>query len=178
MQDNFYLENGLIPLTHTSSVQIRYMEEHPPSAGPIRIVSPGTVYRNEDEDSTHIWVFHQLEGLVVDEGISLGDLKGTLEFMMKTLLGEAAQVKLSPSFFPYTEPSLEVYARVDKDSPWIEMAGAGMVHPDVLQKAGIEPAKYSGFAFGAGLERLAAIKYGITDVRYFWRPDLRFIGQF
>lgn len=179
MQDTFYLSRGGIPRTHTSSVQIRYMEKHAlDDKGPIRIISPGKVYRNEDEDPTHIWAFHQLEGLVIDKGITLADLKGTLNYMMRALLGEQAEVKLLPSYFPYTEPSLEVHARANKDSEWLEMAGAGMVHPQVLANVGIDAAEYSGFAFGAGLERLAAIRHGVDDIRYFWRPDLRFIKQF
>lgn len=175
MQDTFYLENGAVPRTHTSSVQIRYMEKQPP---PIRIIAPGKVYRNEDEDATHLWAFNQLEGLVVDKGITLADLKGTLEYMMRSVFGPETEVKLQPSFFPYTEPSLEVHARLSKDSKWLELAGAGMVHPQVLRNVGIDPAVYSGFAFGVGLERLASIKHGVTDIRYFWRPNLKFLEQF
>lgn len=184
-QDTFYLENGAIPRTHTSSVQIRYMEERKP---PIRIIAPGKVYRNEDEDSRHSWMFIQVEGLVVDKDISLGDLKGTLEFMLKDLFGQQAQIRLRPDHFPYTEPSIEVDASCAvcvgggcatcSHTGWIELLGAGMVHPQVLRNVGIDPAVYSGFAFGVGLERLAAIKYGVDDLRYFWRPDLKFLEQF
>jgi len=173
-QDTFYLEKGNLPRTHTSGVQIRYMESHKP---PIRIIAPGKVYRNEDEDTTHSWIFHQLEGLVVDEGISLADLKGTLLAMLQGVLGEGAELRLRPNYFPYTEPSLEVDGRVP-GGPWLELGGAGMVHPQVLRNVGIDPERYSGFAFGFGPERIAALKYGITDVRVFWRPDLRILEEF
>lgn len=184
-QDTFYLENGTIPRTHTSSVQIRYMEEHNP---PIRIIAPGRVYRNEDEDARHSWMFTQVEGLVVDEGIKLSDLKGTLESMLKGLFGQQAQIRLRPNYFPYTEPSIEVDAscavcigegcNICSKTGWIELLGAGMVHPQVLRNVGIDPEIYSGFAFGVGLERLAAIKYGVDDLRHFWRPNLKFLEQF
>lgn len=175
MQDTFYLENGAVPRTHTSSVQIRYMEKNKP---PIRIIAPGKVYRNEDEDTTHIWSFNQIEGLAVDRGITLGDLKGTLLFMLKALFGEEAELRLRPNYFPYTEPSVEMDGRPNKNSPWLELGGAGMVHPRVLRNVNIDPAVYSGFAFGFGLERMASIKYGVDDLRHFWRPDLRFSEQF
>jgi phenylalanyl-tRNA synthetase alpha chain len=193
MQDTFYLEEANLPRTHTSSVQIRHMIKHRQNL-PIRIVAPGKVYRNEDEDARHSWSFFQLEGLVVDEGISLADLKGTLQTMMQGVLGEDAQVRLRPNYFPYTEPSVEMDAtcvvchgtgRV-ADSPchlcggtgWLELGGAGMVHPKVLENVGIDPVRYSGFAFGFGPERIAAIKYGVDDVREFWRPNLKFLEQF
>lgn len=185
MQDTFYLDNNLLPRTHTSGVQVRYMEANKP---PIRIIAPGKVYRNEDEDPTHLWMFHQIEGLVVDKGISLGDLKGTLTAMLKGLLGDETQLRLRPSYFPYTEPSVEVDAtcvickgkgcRTCAGTGWIELGGAGMVHPEVLLRVGIDPSVYSGFAFGFGPERIAAIKYQIPDIRYFWRPDIRFLEQF
>ncbi|MBI3984085.1 phenylalanine--tRNA ligase subunit alpha [Candidatus Microgenomates bacterium] len=175
MQDTFYITNGAIPRTHTSSVQIRYMEKHQP---PIRIIAPGKVYRNEDEDANHLWAFNQIEGLVVDKGVSLGDLKGTLEYLLRAVFGPQTEIKLVPSFFPYTEPSLEVHARLNKQAAWLEMLGAGMVHPQVLRNVGIDPAVYSGFAFGVGLERLAKVRYGVDDIRYFWRPNLRFLEQF
>lgn len=187
MQDTFYLENGAIPRTHTSSVQIRHMENNKP---PIRIIAPGRVYRNEDEDATHVWAFHQIEGLVVDEGISLADLKGTLLYMLKGMFGEDTEVRLRPNYFPYTEPSLEADAscvvcerqtadcKTCKGTGWVELLGAGMVHPQVLRNVGIDPRKYSGFAFGFGLERAAAIKHQVADLRDFWRPDLRFLEQF
>lgn len=186
-QDTFYLDNGLIPRTHTSPVQIRYMEEHAP---PVRIIAPGKVYRNEDEDATHIWAFHQLECLVVDEGVRLSDLKGTLEYMLRSLYGEETQLRLRPDYFPYTEPSLEVDAscqtcahiqgacRVCKDSGWVELGGAGMVHPNVLRNVGLDPEVYSGFAFGFGLERMVSIQYQIPDLRELWRPNMKFLEQF
>lgn len=190
-QETFYLENGAIPRTHTSPVQIRYMEQHPPDEGPVRIIAPGKVYRNEDEDATHIWSFHQVEGLVVDRNIRLSDLKGTLEFMLKGLFGESTQLRLRPDHFPYTEPSVEMDAscmmcseadrdqcRVCKGTGWVELGGAGMVHPHVLRNVGVNPEDYSGFAFGFGLERLAAIKYHVADLRELWRPDLQFLEQF
>lgn len=182
MQDTFYLENGTLPRTHTSTVQIRYMENHQP---PIRIIAPGKVYRNEDEDATHLWMFNQLEGLVVDEGVSIGDLKGTLLTMMQGLLGSDSEIRLRQNYFPYTEPSVEVDARSggfalesEYRGEWLELLGAGMVHPKVLANVGIDPERYTGFAFGLGLERLAAIKYGISDIREFWRPNLKFLEQF
>jgi phenylalanyl-tRNA synthetase alpha chain len=193
MQDTFYLENGLIPRTHTSSVQIRHMEQNRKTL-PIRIIVPGKVYRNEDEDARHSWSFNQLEGLVVDQGISLSDLKGTLEAMMKGVLGEATSLRLRPSYFPYTEPSVEMDATcvichgtgsIDQarchlcgGSGWLELGGAGMVHPQVLKNVEIDPGRYSGFAFGFGPERIATIKYGVDDVREFWRPNLKFLEQF
>lgn len=187
MQDTFYLDNGFIPRTHTSSVQIRYMEANPP---PVRIIAPGKVYRNEDEDATHIWSFHQLECLVVDRGVRLSDLKGTLEYMLRSLFGEAALLRLRPDYFPYTEPSLEVDAscllcgedsaacRVCKGTGWVELGGAGMVHPNVLRNVGLDPKEYSGFAFGFGLERMVAVQYQLPDLRDLWRPDLKFLEQF
>lgn len=191
MQDTFYLEGEHLPRTHTSGIQIRYMQEHQP---PIRIIAPGKVYRNEDEDARHSWIFYQIEGLVVDEGISLGDLKGTLLAMMQGILGEGTDVRLRPNYFPYTEPSVEMDAtcaachgsgQVGKQAcvlcggtGWLELGGAGMVHPNVLRNAGINPDKYSGFAFGFGPERIATIKYGVDDVRQFWRPNLSFLEQY
>jgi phenylalanyl-tRNA synthetase alpha chain len=185
MQDTFYLINGAIPRTHTSSVQIRYMENNKP---PIKIVSAGKVHRNENEDATHSWIFQQIEGLVVDENITFGDLKGTLETFAKAILGEDTKTRFRPSFFPYTEPSAELDAscphckgagcRSCGYSGWLELLGSGMVHPWVLSNMGIDPNKYSGFAFGMGPERIAAIKYMIPDIRYFWHPDIRFLEQF
>lgn len=187
MQDTFYLETGAVPRTHTSSVQIRHMEKHQP---PIRVIAPGNVYRNEDEDATHLWAFTQMEGLVVDEGISLADLKGTLLFMFRSILGEQIKIDLRPNFFPYVEPALEVHiscvicnqkdpkCRTCKGTGWIEMLGAGMVHPRVLHNVGIDPKRFSGFAFGGGLERIAAIKHRVPDIREFWRPNLKFLEQF
>jgi phenylalanyl-tRNA synthetase alpha chain len=193
MQDTFYLEGGNLPRTHTSGIQIRHMEAHKDDL-PIRIVAPGKVYRNEDEDSRHSWSFYQIEGLVVDEGISLADLKGTLEQMMRGILGNDTNVRLRSNYFPYTEPSVEMDAtcvickgtgklenevcHLCSGTGWLELGGAGMVHPQVLRNVGIDPEKYSGFAFGFGPERLAAIKYGVDDVREFWRPNFKFLEQF
>ncbi len=188
MQDTFYLENGAVPRTHTSSVQIRHMENNNP---PIRVIAPGKVYRNEDEDATHIWSFRQVEGLVVDYDISLSDLKGTLEYMLKGLFGEDTELRLRSNYFPYTEPSVEMdascmvcneasrrHCRVCKGTGWVELGGAGMVHPQVLRNVGVDPEEYSGFAFGFGLERITAVKYQLTDLRDLWRPDIRFLRQF
>jgi phenylalanyl-tRNA synthetase alpha chain len=193
MQDTFYLEEAHLPRTHTSSVQIRYMMEHKDNL-PIRIIAPGKVYRNEDEDARHSWTFYQIEGLVVDQGVSLSDLKGTLETMMKGVLGDDTQIRLRSNYFPYTEPSVEMDATcvichgtgfIDEHScslcggtGWLELGGAGMVHPQVLRNVGIDPDIYSGFAFGFGPERIATIKYGVADVREFWRPSFRFLEQF
>lgn len=193
MQDTFYLEGGHLPRTHTSAVQIRYMLEHKDTL-PIRIIAPGKVYRNEDEDARHSWSFYQIEGLVVDEGIGLGDLKGTLEAMMRGVLGEDTEIRLRSNYFPYTEPSVEMDATcvichgsgkvANKDctlctaTGWLELGGAGMVHPQVLENVGIDSAKYSGFAFGFGPERIATLKYGVGDVREFWRPNFKFLEQF
>lgn len=193
MQDTFYLENGLVPRTHTSGIQIRHMLENRDSL-PIRIVAPGKVYRNEDEDSRHSWSFYQIEGLVVDEGISLSDLKGTLEVMLRGLLGDETKIRLRSNYFPYTEPSVEMDAtcvvcagsgqfegkncHLCSGTGWLELGGAGMVHPQVLRNVGIDPERYRGFAFGFGPERIAAIKYGVDDVREFWRPNFKFLEQF
>lgn len=185
MQDTFYLEGGNLPRTHTSGMQIRFMENNQP---PIRIIVPGKVYRNEDEDARHSWIFYQIEGLVVDKGVSLADLKGTLLAMAQGVLGKDAQVRLRPNYFPYTEPSVEMDATcilckgagcdVCSGTGWLEMGGAGMVHPQVLRNVGLDPDVYSGFAFGFGPERLAMIKYQMPDVREFWRPNLKFLEQF
>ena len=194
LQDTFYLEEGNLPRTHTSGIQIRHLEAHKNSL-PVRIIAPGKVYRNEDEDARHSWSFYQIEGLVVDKGISLADLKGTLEAMMRGVLGEATAVRLRPNYFPYTEPSVEMDATcvicsgsgylasgdgcaICERTGWLELGGAGMVHPQVLRNVGIDPDVYSGFAFGFGPERIAAIKYGVNDVREFWRPNFAFLEQF
>ncbi len=193
MQDTFYLEEAHLPRTHTSGIQIRHLELHKDEL-PVRIIAPGKVYRNEDEDARHSWTFHQIEGLVVDEGISLADLKGTLEAMMRGILGDQTKLRLRSNYFPYTEPSVEMDATCvvcggtgklgEKDchlcggSGWLELGGAGMIHPQVLRNIGIDPMVYSGFAFGFGPERIAAIKYGVDDVREFWRPNFAFLEQF
>ncbi|MEI6267018.1 MAG: phenylalanine--tRNA ligase subunit alpha [bacterium] len=185
MQDTFYLKNGAIPRTQTSSVQIRYMEDNKP---PIKIISPGKVHRNENEDATHSWVFHQLEGLVIDEGVTFADLKGTLELVAKKIFGPDTKTRFRPNFFPYTEPSAEMDASCPQcngrgcrscgGTGWLELLGAGMVHPQVLRNMGIDPEKYSGFAFGLGIDRIAMIKHQIPDARLFWHPDVRFLEQF
>jgi len=185
MQDTFYLKDGHVLRTHTSPMQIRYMERHKP---PVKIVSPGKVYRNEDEDASHSWSFHQVEGLVIDKNITLADLKGTLEVFAKSIFGPRVKTRFRPSFFPYTEPSAELDAScphcVGKGcrscgySGWVELLGSGMVHPKVLKTMGVDPNEYSGFAFGLGPERIAMIKYEIPDIRYFWHPDERFLEQF
>jgi len=185
MQDTFYLTDGNLPRTHTSSVQIRYMENHKP---PIKIISVGKVHRNENEDATHSWIFHQVEGLVVGEGVTFADLKGTLDLVAKKILGPDTKTRFRPNFFPYTEPSAEMDATCPQckgagcrscgGTGWLELLGSGMVHPNVLRNMGIDPEKYSGFAFGLGVERIAMIKHNIPDVRYFWHPDTRFLEQF
>lgn len=185
MQDTFYLEGGNLPRTHTSGMQIRFMENNQP---PIRIICPGKVYRNEDEDARHSWTFYQIEGLVVDKDISLADLKGTLLAMVQGVFGKDTQIRLRPNFFPYTEPSVEMDAtcimchgqgcNVCSGTGWLELGGAGMVHPQVLRNVGLDPDVYSGFAFGFGPERLALIKYQVPDVREFWRPNMKFLEQF
>lgn len=185
MQDTFYLEGGNVARTHTSGMQIRHMEQNQP---PIRIISPGKVYRNEDEDPRHIWSFMQVEGLVIDEGIGVADLKGTLLSMVRGLLGNDTEIRLRPNYFPYTEPSIEVDAscpichskgcNLCSQTGWVELLGSGMVHPQVLMNVGIDHKRYSGFAFGVGLERLAAVKYQIPDLRELWRPNLKFLEQF
>lgn len=185
MQDTFYLDDGNLPRTHTSGMQIRHMEQTKP---PIRIISPGKVYRNEDEDARHIWSFMQMEGLVVDEGIGVAELKGTLLALVRGILGDKMEIRLRPNYFPYTEPSIEIDAScvvchgkgcgLCSHTGWVELLGSGMVHPQVLKNVGIDPVKYSGFAFGVGLERLAAVKYQVPDLREFWRPNLKFLEQF
>lgn len=185
MQDTFYLAGSedshgnfrLLPRTHTSGVQIRTMEQQDP---PVRIIAPGRVYRNETEDATHSAVFAQVEGLMVDDQTTFTDLKGILEEMVRRLLGTDAKLRFRPSFFPYTEPSAEI----DVSSPhlrggeWLELAGAGMVHPAVLERVGYDTQQYRGWAFGLGPARIAMLKYGITDLRTFYNPDIRVQEQF
>ncbi len=180
MQDTFYVEgspNILRP--HTSPVQIRYMQSHQP---PIRIICPGRVYRC-DHDATHSPMFHQIEGLWVDEGISLADLKGTLtQFFRAFFEREDMQIRFRPSYFPFVEPGVEVdmeWGRTaDGQVKWLEIGGAGVVHPQVLRNGGIDPEKYSGFAFGMGLDRLAMLQYGVSDLRLFFENDVKFLAQF
>jgi phenylalanyl-tRNA synthetase alpha chain len=184
-QDTFYVENGFVLRTQTSSVQIRTMEKKKP---PIKIIAPGRVYRSDQVDATHSPVFHQLEGLVVDRGVTLGDLKGALSAFARELFGETTQVRFRPHHFPFTEPSAEMDAscffcggkgcRVCKDSGWIELLGCGVVHPKVLSMSGISPDEYSGFAFGMGLDRIAMLRFGISDLRLMYENDVRFLRQF
>ena len=188
-QDTFYLKNeveNFLLRSQTSTAQVRAMESNE-EKGPIRIVCPGKVYRR-DEDATHSHQFMQIEGLVIDKNISMADLKGTLEVMMKRILGEKTQVRFRPSFFPFTEPSVEVDVTcfkcggkgcsLCKQTGWIEVLGAGMVHPDVLTMSGYDPKVYQGFAFGTGIDRMAMFKYNIPDIRTIYGNDIRFIEQF
>lgn len=185
MSDTFYINDDIVLRTQTSPVQVRAMEKMKP---PIRIISPGRCFRNDTPDATHSPMFHQLEGLVIDKGITLGDLKGTLEVFVKTFLGENTKIKFRPHYFPFTEPSAEVDAscfkcggvgcNFCKGSGWIELLGAGMVHPNVLRNGGIDPEEYGGFAFGMGIDRLTMLKYGIDDIRLFFENDMRFLKQF
>lgn len=184
-QDTFYITENTLLRTQTSPVQIRVMEKTSP---PIRIISPGRVYRSDAVDATHSPLFHQIEGLVVDKGITMADLKGTLEIFVKRLYGEDAVVRFRPHHFPFTEPSAEVDVmcfscrgegcRLCKGEGWIEILGCGMVHPKVLQNCGIDPEEYSGFAFGLGLERVVMRRFNIDDLRLFFENDLRFLDQF
>ena len=184
-QDTFYINENVILRTQTSPVQIRTMEKQSP---PIRVISPGRVYRSDAVDATHSPLFHQIEGLVVDKGVTMADLKGTLEIFVKRLYGEDAVVRFRPHHFPFTEPSAEVDVmcfschgegcRLCKGEGWIEILGCGMVHPKVLQNCGIDPEEYSGFAFGMGLERVVMRRFNIDDLRLFFENDLRFLDQF
>ena len=184
-QDTFYIGENVLLRSQTSPVQVRTMEHQKP---PIRIISPGRVYRSDALDATHSPLFHQLEGLVVDKGITMGDLKGTLEIFAKKLFGESTRIRFRPHHFPFTEPSAEVDVscfvcggkgcRLCKGEGWIEILGAGMVHPFVLSNCNIDPEEYSGFAFGLGLERIAMTRYGIDDIRLFYENDERFLEQF
>lgn len=184
-QDTFYITDNILLRTQTSSVQVHVMENQKP---PIRIISPGRVYRSDAVDATHSPIFHQIEGLVVDKGITMGDLKGTLETLMKKLYGDDCKIRLRPHHFPFTEPSCEVDiscymcggkgCSVCKGEGYIELLGAGMVHPKVLAGCGIDTEIYSGFAFGMGLERMVTARYNISDMRLLYENDLRFLEQF
>jgi phenylalanyl-tRNA synthetase alpha chain len=183
MQDSFYLagQSDLVMRTHTSPVQVRYMKSRQP---PIRMICPGKVFRNEATDATHEAQFFQLEGLMVDKDISLGHMKGVLEYFFTRFFGGEVQVRFRPSFFPFVEPGVEVdmmiaYNPDNKLSgKWIEIMGAGMVHPNVLTASGVDASIYQGFAFGMGVDRLAVLKYGIDDIRLMYNGDLRFVNQF
>src|SRR6266849_994347 len=184
-QDTFYLPDGRLLRTHTSTVQIRTMESAPP---PIRVIAPGAAYRNEEINATHSAQFHQIEGLYVDEGVSVADLKGALEFFMHELFGAGTEVEFRPHYFPFTEPSLEVYVKskaLKGGEQWIEVAGSGVVHPAVFEAVNkargdkaYDPEKWSGYAFGLGMDRLAMILFDIPDIRLFAQNDLRFLRQF
>ncbi len=180
-QDTFYLATAERPLlrTHTSSVQIRVMKSQPP---PIRIVVPGRVFRRDNADATHNPTFHQIEGLYVDKNVTIGDLKGTVEFVFRELMGKDTKIRFRPHYFSYTEPSLEIdftnslVKKLGKD--WLEIAGCGMVHPQVFENVGYDPEVWTGWAFGFGVERIAMLRHGINDIRLFYESDARFLRQF
>ncbi len=184
MHDTFYFDGGLLLRTHTSPVQIRYMQTHKP---PLRIIAPGRVYRR-DSDVTHTPMFHQIEGLMVDENVSFADLKGVLHEFLAHFFERALKLRFRPSYFPFTEPSAEVDiecvmcsgsgCRVCKQTVWLEVLGCGMVHPEVFRHVGIDSERYTGFAFGLGVERLTMLRYGVNDLRLFYENDLRFLQQF
>ncbi|MBP1041845.1 phenylalanine--tRNA ligase subunit alpha [Vagococcus sp. BWB3-3] len=188
MQDTFYITEELLLRTHTSPVQARTMEKHDFSKGPLRMISPGKVFRRDSDDATHSHQFHQIEGLVIDKNITMGDLKGTLEVVMKKMFGDEREIRLRPSYFPFTEPSVEVDVscfkcggegcNVCKQTGWIEILGAGVVHPNVLEMSNIDSTVYSGFAFGMGPDRIAMLRHGVNDIRYFYQNDIRFLEQF
>ncbi|MDV4150640.1 phenylalanine--tRNA ligase subunit alpha [Clostridium sp. AL.422] len=184
-QDTFYVNDNLVLRTQTSPVQIRVMENQTP---PIKMIGPGKVYRSDAVDATHSPIFYQMEGLVIDKGVTFADLKGTLELFAKKMFGDKVKTKFRPHHFPFTEPSAEMDAtcfvcegegcRVCKGSGWIELLGCGMVHPEVLRNCGIDPEVYSGFAFGFGVDRMVMLKYGIDDIRLLYESDMRFLNQF
>ncbi len=185
MQDTFYFkptdaQEPMVLRTHTSPVQARFMETNKP---PIRVIVPGKVFRNEATDATHEAQFHQLEGLYVDRGVHMGHLKGTIEYFFSKFFAGDVEVRFRPSFFPFVEPGVEIDMMLRGSESklanrWIEIMGAGMVHPHVLRDAGIDPEEFSGFAFGMGIDRLAVMKYGIDDIRNLYSGDLRFVSQF
>ncbi len=184
MQDTFYVSESIVLRTHTSPIQVRYMEKHAP---PVKIIAPGKVYRC-DSDITHTPMFHQVEGLVVGESISFGDLKGILTVFVHQMFDDKTSLRFRPSFFPFTEPSAEVDilcvmcrgkgCRVCKQTGWLEVLGSGMVHPAVFENVGYDTSRYSGFAFGMGVERIAMLKFGIDDIRKYYENDIRFLNQF
>jgi phenylalanyl-tRNA synthetase alpha chain len=185
LSDTFYINEDIVLRTQTSPVQVRVMQKTKP---PIKIISPGRCYRSDEIDATHSPMFHQIEGLVIDKNITLGDLKGTLDNFAKRFFGVGTKTKFRPHYFPFTEPSAEMDVscfkcggsgcRMCKGSGWIEILGCGMVHPNVLKECGIDPEVYSGFAFGMGLDRIAMLKLEIDDIRLFFENDMRFIEQF
>ena len=184
-QDTFYINDNIVLRTQTSPVQVRTMEKQQP---PIKMISPGKVYRSDAVDATHSPIFYQMEGLVIDKGVTFADLKGTLELFAKKMFGDKVVTKFRPHHFPFTEPSAEMDAtcfvcggegcRVCKGSGWIEILGCGMVHPEVLRNCGVDPEVYSGFAFGFGVDRMVMLKYGIDDIRLLYESDMRFLNQF
>ena len=188
MQDTFYITNEVLLRTHTSPMQARTMDAHDFAKGGLRMIAPGRVYRRDTDDATHSHQFHQIEGLVVDKNITMADLKGTLDLVMKKMFGQDRELRWRPSYFPFTEPSVEVDiscfkcggkgCNVCKHTGWIEILGAGMVHPNVLEMSGLDSSVYSGFAFGLGQERIAMLRYGINDIRGFYQGDVRFLEQF
>ncbi|TVP91453.1 MAG: phenylalanine--tRNA ligase subunit alpha [Alkalibacterium sp.] len=188
MQDTFYITSDILLRTHTSPIQARTLEQHDFSKGPLKMISPGKVYRRDTDDATHSHQFHQIEGMVIDENITMADLKGTLELLAKKMFGEDREIRLRPSYFPFTEPSVEVDVscfkcggtgcNVCKKTGWIEILGAGMTHPNVLEMSGVDSSKYGGFAFGMGPDRIAMLKYGVDDIRHFYLNDQRFLKQF
>jgi phenylalanyl-tRNA synthetase alpha chain len=185
LQDTFWFKTEdvtepMLLRTQTSPVQVRYMENHEP---PIRVIVPGKVFRNEATDATHEAQFHQFEGFYVDKGVTLGHLKGTLEYFFTRFFNGDVEIRLRPSYFPFVEPGVEVDMMLKNSNSklanrWIEIMGAGMVHPNVLRNCGIDPKVYSGFAFGMGIDRLGVMKYGIDDIRHIYSGDLRFVNQF
>ena len=187
MQDSFYITENILLRPHTSPIQVRTLEVAK-GVGPVKILCPGKVYRRDNDDATHSHQFMQIEGLLVDKHITMADLKGTLEAVAKHLFGNQREIRMRPSFFPFTEPSVEVDVScfacngdgcsVCKKTGWLEILGAGMVHPNVLKMSGFDPDVYRGFAFGMGIERIAMLKYGIPDIRYFYTNDMRFLMQF
>lgn len=184
-QDTFYINDNIVLRTQTSPVQVRVMEKQEP---PIKMISPGKVYRADSVDATHSPIFYQMEGLVIDKGVTFADLKGTLELFAKKMLGDKVKTKFRPHHFPFTEPSAEMDAtcfvcggtgcNVCKGSGWIELLGCGMVHPDVLKNCGLDPEVYSGFAFGFGVDRMVMLSYDLDDIRLLYESDMRFLNQF
>ena len=188
MQDTFYITPKVLMRTQTSPMQARMLEKHDFSKGPLKMISPGKVYRRDTDDATHSHQFNQIEGMVVGKHITMADLKGTLEVVAQSLFGDKLQVRLRPSYFPFTEPSVEADitcfncmgkgCAIRKHTGWIEVLGAGMVHPNVLKMSGVDPEEYGGFAFGLGPDRFAMLKYGVDDIRNFYQNDVRFLNQF
>ncbi|WP_105955948.1 phenylalanine--tRNA ligase subunit alpha [Apilactobacillus quenuiae] len=188
MQDTFYITKDILMRTQTSPMQARTLEKHDFSKGPLKMISPGVVYRRDTDDPTHSHQFHQVEGIVIDKHVTMADLKGTLEYLLHQLFGDKYDIRLRPSYFPFTEPSVEADVtcfkcngkgcEVCKHTGWIEVLGAGMVHPNVLKMAGVDAESYGGFAFGLGPDRFAMLKYGVDDIRDFYLNDVRFLSQF